>query len=131
MATITLSPEQWPKVLQFLRNCSDVYVGQEAECRRFVEGVLWITRSGAQWRLLPSEYGRWNSVYKRFTRWCVKGVWQRMHQNFVHDPDMEHLIIDSTVIRAHPCAAGAPKKRAAKHHRPWAGAEAGSARRSI
>ena len=131
MSTLKLSPEQWPKILQFLRSCPNVYVGQEAECRRFVEGVLWITRSGAQWRLLPSEYGSWNSVYKRFARWCVRGVWQRMHQSFVHDPDMEHLIIDSTVIRAHPCAAGAPKKTEVKYHRPLAGAEAGSARKSM
>jgi len=131
MSTIKLFPEQWSKILQFLRGCPDVYAGQEAECRRFVEGVLWITRSGAQWRLLPSEYGKWNSVYKRFTRWCEKRVWERMHLNFTDDPDMEHLIIDSTVIRAHPCAAGAPKKRAVKHHKPLVGAEAGSVRKSM
>ena len=131
MSTIKLSLEQWSKILQFLRGCPDVYVGQEAECLRFVEGVLWITRSGAQWRLLPSEYGRWNSVYKRFTCWCKKGIWHRMHQHLANDPDMEHLIIDSTVVRAHPCAAGAPKKTAVKHHRPLAGAEAGSVRKSM
>jgi transposase len=34
-----------------------------------------------------------------------------MHQHFVDDPDMKHLLVDSTVIRAHPCAAGALKKR--------------------
>ena len=130
MSTIKLLPEQWSRIHQFLRNCSDVYVGQEAECRRFVEGVLWITRSGAQWRLLPSEYGKWNSVYKRFTRWCEKDIWQRMLHNFADDPDLEHLIIDSTVVRAHPCAAGALKKTVVKLHRPLVEAAAGSVRKS-
>ncbi len=70
------------------------------------------------------------SIYKRFARWCDKGVWERMHQHFVDEPDMEHIILDSTVIRAHPCAAGALKKTVVKQRRPLAEAEVASAPKS-
>ncbi len=131
MSTVELRDEQWSRTLEFLRSCPDLYVGQETECRRFIESILWMARSVAAWRLLPEHYGNWNSVYKRFARWCDKDVWERMHQYFVHDPDMEHLIIDSTVVRAHPCAAGASKKLEVKRPRLLAEVEGGSVPKSM
>ena len=114
MTNVSLLDNEWTKIRDFLSEDPKAYVGNEADCRRFVEAVFWISRSGAQWRLLPAEYGKWNTVYKRFARWCESGVWDRMLQHFVADPDMENGMIDSTIVRAHPCAAGAPKKRQPK-----------------
>jgi transposase len=117
MRTVKLTNEQWEKILPFLRSSGQIYVGDEVECRRFLEAVLWVTRSGAQWRLLPSAYGNWNTVYKRFARWSDRDIFARLHQHFVDEPDIQHLILDSTVVRAHPAAAGAQKKAAGKRPR--------------
>ena len=131
MSRLELPPDKWTKILQFLRSRTELYVGQEEECRRFIEAVPWVDRSGAQWRLLPAEYGNWNSVYKRFARWSDRGICELLHQHLADDPDLEYLSIDSTVVRAHPCAAGVPPQRVAKQPRPWAGAAVGSAPRSM
>jgi len=83
--------------------------------RLFVDAVLWIARAGAPWRDLPPEFGNWNSVFQRFRRWAKKGVWERIFNALVENPDFEHLIVDSTIVRAHQHAAGA--KRGAKMRR--------------
>jgi putative transposase len=77
--------------------------------RMFVEGVLWIVRTGSPWRDLPEVFGEWNSVFRRFSRWSVKGVWGRIFEAMSDDPDFEYLIVDSTIVRAHQHAAGAKK----------------------
>jgi len=118
MLPLTLSDEQWQKMLPILRSHPNAYVGLEHQCRRFLSAVLWITRSGAQWRLLPKEYGYWNTIYRRFARWSEQGVFEHLHQELADDADMEHLLIDSTIIGAHPCAAGASKKVAVRKRKP-------------
>jgi transposase len=114
MLPVTLSDAQWRKMLPILQAHPNAYVGQEQACRRFLSALLWMARSGAQWRLLPKEYGYWNTVYRRFARWSEQGIFEQLHQELTDDADLQHLLIDSTIIRAHPCAAGAPKKVAAK-----------------
>lgn len=78
-----------------------------ADNRRFVEAVVWIAKNGAKWRSLPREYGHWSSVHKRFKRWADKGIWQMIFNTLAVSADTEWLMIDSTIVRAHQCAAGA------------------------
>lgn len=99
---------QWGRIYEYLREFPEIYVRNEDQCRRFVEAVFWMARSGAQWRLLPREYGEWNTVYRRFADWAKKGIWYKMLYYFAKDPDMEYIMIDSTILRAHACAT--PKK---------------------
>ena len=115
MSSAALSPHQWSRMLEFLRDEPDLYIGAESYCKRFIEAMVWMSGSGAPWRMLPAEYGKWNSVCKRFARWCDEGVWERMRDHFVEDPDMEYLMIDSAIVRSHPCAAGAALKKGASN----------------
>ena len=114
MSTVTLTDNAWQRIYAFLQTCPGLYVGNEDQTRRFVEAILWMARSGAPWRLLPGTCGHWNSIYKRFARWEQRGIWQQLFAHFAADPDLEWIIPDSTVIRAHPCAAGALKKTAGR-----------------
>src|SRR5574337_1410236 len=85
-----------------------------ANNRLFVEAVLWIARTGSPWRDLPCEFGPCNSVYQRFARWSRQGVWHQLFAKLAEDADFEEMFIDSTIVRAHQHAAGAPKKRATR-----------------
>ena len=103
--------DRWERIYRILRAFPGLYIRQEAVTRKFVENVLWVARAGCAWRLLPEEYGAWNSVYKRFARWQEKGVWQALLKDLSGDADLEWLMLDSTVVRAHACASGAKKTR--------------------
>ena len=131
MAPIGLNNAAWEKLKSFLQTQEHVYIAQDEDCRQFLEAIVWIARSGAQWRLLPETYGNWNSIYKRFARWEKQGVFKAMMEYFSSNPDLKNLMFDSTITRAHCCAAGALKKTAGKNNRLSAVLEAVSARRSI
>jgi transposase len=96
--------------------------------RDSVGAVLYLARTGAPWRDLPRRFGKWQAVYQRFRRWIDRGTWRALLRALPGE-DLEAvtvLFLDSTVIRAHQHAAGAPKKAAGRRRRGSAAAAAGS-----
>jgi transposase len=104
-----LTDEEWARIFPKLQTLRGIYTGSRLRCRRFVEAVLWILRVGGQWRALPPDRGNWNSVFKRFARWSMLGVWSQLHEWLAEGADLQEASIDSTIARAHACAAGAAK----------------------
>ena len=76
--------------------------------RRYFEGMLWIARTGSQWRHLPDAYGKWNSVFRRFRRWVEIGVFDALVETLSELVVRERSadMVDTTIIRAHHCAVG-------------------------
>lgn len=97
------------KILNFLMQVKGIHKKNIERLRIFIEAIYFMTRGGLQWRLLPFYYGCWRAIHKRWTAWMKRGVWSNMFLFFQQDPDMEWVMIDSTIVRAHACAAGYEK----------------------
>lgn len=81
--------------------------------RRFLETVLWLARTGAPWRDLPSELMNWRTAWRRLQRWTAAGIWARIMAELramAADAGWEAHLLDSSVIRAHAHAAGARRR---------------------
>ena len=112
-----LRADQFERVYILLQQEARIHTKARERERMFLEAVFWMSRSGAQWRFLPASYGAWNSVDKRFARWDDLGVWARLFERVAAEPDLQSVMIDATVVRAHACAAGAPKKTAIRRRK--------------
>jgi transposase len=109
-----LSEAQWQKIKDILPGKEGDRGRSAVDNRTFVNGVLWVLRSGAFWCHMPECYGNWKSNHKRFTRWAKAGVWEKVFQILVKDARNEYVMLDSTIVRAHQQAAsgkGGPKTR--------------------
>jgi len=102
-----LSDEQWERVAPLLPGKIGDPGRSGADNRLFLEAVLWIARAGAPWRDLPAHFGNWNSVFQRFRRWALKGVFARLFEVMSADPDFEYAMIDGTIVRVHQHGTGA------------------------
>jgi putative transposase len=103
---LVLSERQWSLIERHLPGKAGDRGVTAQDNRRFVEAVLWIVRTSSPWRDLPPVFGKWNSVFVRFSRWSRDGVWWSLFRALADDPDFEYVIVDSTIVRAHQHAAG-------------------------
>ena len=128
---LCLSDELWERMSKALYAVKHpAGAPPELSDRDFVEAVLYIVRAGHPWRDLPQCFGDWNAVYHRFRRWEKAGYWQAL---FAIAPGyleaVKRLLFDSTIVRAHAHAAGAPQKKVARKRKAWAAAAGDSPRR--
>lgn len=115
-----LREDQWERLEPLLPGKASNCGVTAKDNRRFIEAVLWIARTGAPWRDLPEVYGHWHRVYVRYNRWSHKGVWTRLFEAVSDDRDLEHLMVDGSIIRVHQHGAAQKKNRRPK---PKAGHE--------
>ncbi len=74
--------------------------------RLFVAAVLWIARTGCPWRDLPGDFGKWNTVFKRFLRWVKAEALYRLFRALAEGADFEYAMIDGSIVKVHRLALG-------------------------
>jgi transposase len=127
-----ISDDDWDRIKDLLPGRPGQHGGAARDNRLFIDAVLYVARTGIPWEDLPERFGKSNSVWRRFDRWAAKGRWDPILAA-LREPELDVLILDSTAVRAHACAAGSKKSGTAPAGSPsrrWAAAGAGSGRRS-
>lgn len=109
LARDLMSDEEWAFFERFILSVRAPNGRKPTNHRLVLDGIFWIARTGAPWRDLPAEFGKWSSVYRQFRRWTLAGLWEQIMDALNESGAAPHALqmIDSTVIRAHHQAAGA------------------------
>lgn len=102
-----LTDDQWRRLSPLLPREKD-RSGAPAKLsnRQVVHASLWILKTGAPWRDLPRHMGKWNSIYRRYRRWCLNGVWDDVLRHVSKASDDEWHSLDGTIVRVHQDASG-------------------------
>ena len=102
-----ISDEVWTLLAPHLPGQPGQWGGIANDNRKFINAVFWVLRTGAPWRDLPPDYGKWGSVHQRFRRWRDARRWEKLLEVLINEPDYEWLMIDATHIKVHHHATGA------------------------
>src|SRR6266436_8705124 len=74
-----LTEEQWELLVSLIPSAKPGGRSREADVREIVNAVLYVVRTGTQWRLLPSDFPPWQTVYRYYRRWMNDGTWKHLH----------------------------------------------------
>jgi transposase len=96
-----LTDEQWNRISGLFPAERGRHARPAKDNRVMVNAMVWVLRTGAPWRDLPSHYGPWNSVYTRFSRWNRQGVWRGVLAELAKDADPVAFMVDATIVRVH------------------------------
>jgi transposase len=102
-----ISDEIWGVLEPLMTGKHGQWGGVAKDNRTFINAVFWILRTGAPWRDLPPDYGKWGTVHQRFRRWRDNGQWEKILEALIDKEDFVWLMIDSSCDKVHPHAAGA------------------------
>ena len=102
-----LRDDQWERLRGLVPGGRAGQRGPRCDNRLFVDALLWMARSGARWRDLPERFGAYQAVKRRYYRWVERDALGGFLAALAADADLEWLMIDSTIVRAHQHAAGA------------------------
>ena len=114
MARLSLTDAQWEEMEPFCLGKPTDPGRTGGDARLFVEAILWIARTGSPWRDLPASFGKRSTVFKRFRDWVKAGVFKRLFDAVSDEPDMEHAMVDATVVRVRRHGQGAKGGRKAR-----------------
>jgi transposase len=106
-----LRDDQWERLKEFVPGGRKGKRGPRTDNRRFLNALLWMARSGGRWRDLPERLGDYETVKRRYYRWIEMGVLDEILAALAREADLEWLMIDSTIVRAHQQAAGARRQK--------------------
>jgi transposase len=75
--------------------------------REILNAILYVLRSGSQWRMLPHDLPNWQTVYTYYRNWRLDGSWQRIHEALRkalraeegHHPEASAAIMDSQTAK--------------------------------
>lgn len=73
-----LSEKQWRRIEDFFERPDPRGSKGIHKKRAVVNAILYVSKSGCQWRMLPQDYPPWGTVYDHFRNWCQRGIWGKV-----------------------------------------------------